>query len=160
MAENSMSPRRQGLREWVVPAIMLVVIGFYAYASAQLSGAALIFPGVLMLVILAAIAWPLAATFSRRGPAQAADGDDEAGGPILALRAWALVVLPVVLFALFQFLGALTALVALVFGAQLFFSTRAPALAFLIALITTIPVYALFKYFLYVRFPLGVLGIG
>jgi hypothetical protein len=158
MIPPSPPKRFHRLRELLVPVIMLVIVGFYAYSSAQLSSTALIFPGVLILVIVATLLWPIAATFGR--PAPTAASTDEESGAILDLRPWVLFGLPVLLFTVFEYLGALISMIILVYGSQLVLSTKSPIAGFFLAVCVTVPVYALFKYFLYVRFPIGVLGIG
>jgi hypothetical protein len=138
---------------------MMVTVGFYVYSAAQLSSTALIFPGVLILVTVATLLWPIAAAFGR--PTSAAASIDEAEcGPILDLRPWVLIGLPILLFVLFEYLGALISMIILVYGAQIVLSKKSPIAGFILAVAVTIPVYALFKYVLYVRFPIGVLGIG
>ena len=150
--------RFRRLRELVVPAIMIAGTGFYGYDALHLSATALIFPGALILVIAAALLWPIAAALTGTGEAPAAN--EEGLGPMLDKRPWALVILPVLLFLVFDYLGAFIALAALVYGAQLIFSARTPLKSFLITIAVTVPIYALFKYILYVRFPLGIFGIG
>ncbi len=158
MTTPSPRSRLHRLRELVVPAIMLGVISAYVYASASLSSTALIFPGVLIVVILAAFIW-LAGTALFGESFDSGRGVDE-DGAILDKRPWFLVGLPIILFLSLKFLGAFVALFALVYGGQLIFSARTPFKSFLVSIAVTTPVYLLFKYFLYVRFPLGILGIG
>jgi hypothetical protein len=79
---------------------------------------------------------------------------------MLHLKSWLLVAIPALLMLLVDYLGALVMLVALVIGAQLVFSTRTPVRSAVIAITVTLPVYAIFKYVLYARFPSGVLGLG
>lgn len=151
-------------RELVVPVLMLGGIGVFLYDSVHLSVEALLLPAALIVVVVASLLWALAAEFLRAGTPAAADaaaeGEDDAPGPILNLKAWLLVALPAALFLLLDVLGALAALVLLVFGAQLIFTTKAPVRSLLIALAVTAPTYAFFKFFLYARFPAGLLGLG
>ncbi len=170
MAQPPQEDRRTyWLRELTVPALMLGTIGLFLADSLHLSTVALLLPAGLVIVILGALAWALAeASLGRPAPpmagaaidAPAIDTEDEAPGPILDRKAWALPVLPVALLLLLDVLGAVLALVALVFGAQMIFDRRRPARSLAIALSVTAPTYALFKYVLYVRFPAGMLGIG
>ncbi len=105
-------PGHQLLRELTVPAIMVVGIALFLYDSTHLSCEALVFPVVLIVVILAAIAWALVRRISRASRSSAADAeDDEEGGPIIAATPWLLVALPAVLVASFNYLGVLPALV-------------------------------------------------
>jgi hypothetical protein len=165
MADLPQEDRRTyWLRELTVPALMLVTIALFVADSLHLSTVALLLPAGLIIVVVGALAWALAeAALRHRGPhAEAApiDTEDEAPGPILDLKAWALPVLPLVLFLLLDVIGAFLALTAVVFGAQMVFDRTRPARSLVIALAVTAPTYALFKYVLYVRFPAGLLGIG
>jgi hypothetical protein len=161
---NPLPAKSEQLRELAVPAIMLGAIGLYLYDSLHLSYEALVFPVVLIAVILGAITWtfvshvmkpPTAAERSRL----AAEGDDEAG-PILDARPWLMLALPAVLVAALDYLGTLTALIALVLGAQVILGLRSPLKSLLIAIAVVAPTYIVFKYVLYARFPVGLLGIG
>jgi hypothetical protein len=154
--------RHQLWRELTVPGVMLVAIVLFVCDSMHLSCEALVFPSVLIIVVLASLAWALVVYLKGEGPAaQAAEGeDDEEGGPIIAATPWLLVALPAVLVAAFNYLGVLTALVLLVFGGQAIFSVRTPLRSLLIAIAVVAPTYAVFKYVLYARFPAGILGIG
>jgi hypothetical protein len=157
-------PGLHWLRELAVPALMLVGIGLFVADSLHLSIMAMVLPAALIAVVIASLIWALASVFlstdgCNDGDA-VANGEDEAPGPILNAKPWLIVALPALLFGLLDYLGAFTALVALVFGAQLMFDARAPIKSFLIAIAVTAPTYALFKYVLYVRFPAGVLGLG
>lgn len=158
MITPSQRPRFHWLREMVVPAIMLVAIAAYTYASVGLSSTALIFPSVLIVVILAALICLVGAEFFSTNSGSVRGADEE--GAILDKRPWFLMALPLLLFLGFEFLGAFIALFATVYGAQLIFSTQTPFKSLLVSIAVTTPVYLLFKYFLYVRFPLGMLGIG
>lgn len=156
--------RTSWARELMVPALMIGGIGLYLSDSMHLSTSALILPIALIVVIVAALLFALASAFRGQARAKAAramgEGDDETLGPVLNAKPWLLVALPVLAVALLNYLGALVALVALIFGAQLVFSLKSPLKSLLIAAVITVPVYALFKYVLYVRFPLGALGLG
>jgi hypothetical protein len=148
-------------RALIVPTIMLGGIGLYLYDAAGLSTVALIFPAGLISAILGALIW-LAIASARGGHAlQAqAEEDEEASGPILDARPWTLVALSALMVFSFDYLGALPSLIILVLGAQLIFSMRSPLKSLAIALAVTVPTYLLFQYFLFVRFPRGLLGIG
>ena len=158
------SPRFWWLRELLVPALMIGGIGLYLYDSVHLSVQALLLPIGLIVVVAAALLWAVVPVFLRReSPARdeaEPAGEDEAIGPILNRKAWLLVALPALLFLVIDQLGALLALVALVFGAQVIFGTKSPVKSTLIAIAVTLPTYALFKYVLYARFPVGALGLG
>jgi hypothetical protein len=158
------SPRFWWLRELLVPALMIGGIGLYLYDAANLSVQVLLLPIGLIVVVVMALLWALVPVFLRRGAPGSDEGEpageDEAIGPILNRKAWLLVALPALLFLALEQLGALVALVALVFGAQVIFGTRSPARSALIAIAVTLPTYALFKYVLYARFPVGALGLG
>jgi hypothetical protein len=161
---NPLPAKSEHLRELVVPAIMLGAIGLYLHDSLHLSYEALVFPVVLIVVIVGAVAWTLVSYVVKPPTAAererlAAEGDDEAG-PILDARPWLMVVLPAVLIATLDYLGTLTALIALVFGAQVIFGLRSPLKSLLIAIAVVAPTYVVFKYVLYARFPVGLLGIG
>lgn len=151
-------------RELVVPVLMLVCIGLFLNDSVGLSTAAMIFPAALIAVIVGSVVWAVVAALwaHRRTTAAGAVGEniDEAIGPVLDLKPWLLVLLPALLTALLDAAGALAALMAVTFGSQLVFSRRSPAKGFLLATAVTVPTYVLFKYFLYVRFPAGMLGLG
>lgn len=158
----SANPRYQYLRELAVPAIMIGGIGLYLYDSMHLSAEALVFPGVLIVVIVVAVLWALASYFAN--PARVAESeptaDEDETGPILDRKPWLLVALPALLVASFDFLGVLTALIVLVVGGQAIFGPRSPFKSLLIAIAVVAPTYIVFKYFLYARFPAGVLGLG
>jgi tripartite tricarboxylate transporter TctB family protein len=161
---NSFSVKPEHVREMIVPAIMIGGIGLYLYDSLHLSYEALVFPAVLIMVIVGAVAWTLVTYFAKPPTAVererlAAEGDDEIG-PILDARPWLMVALPTVLVAALDYLGTLTALIVLVFGAQVIFGLRSPLKSLLIAIAVVAPTYIVFKYFLYARFPAGLLGIG
>jgi hypothetical protein len=161
---HSFPVKSEHVREMVVPAIMVGGIGLYLYDSLHLSYEALVFPTVLIVVIVVAVAWTLVAYFAKPpSPAErerlAAEGDDESG-PILDARPWLMVALPAVLVAALDYLGTLTALIALVFGAQVILGLRSPLKSLLIAVAVVAPTYIVFRYFLYARFPAGLLGIG
>jgi len=158
----SNASHHQLLRELTVPCLMAVAVALFAYDSTHLSYEALVFPVVLIVVVLASLAWALVAYLRGEGAAaRSAEGeDDEEGGPILATTPWLLIALPAILVASFNYLGVLPALVLIVFGAQAIFSLRAPLQSFLIAIAVAVPTYAVFKYVLYARFPAGILGIG
>jgi hypothetical protein len=161
---NSLSVKSEHLRELVVPAIMLGAVGLYLYDALHLSYEALVFPVILIAVIVGAVAWTLV-SYGMKPPTAAererlaAEGDDEAG-PILDARPWLMVALPAVLVAAIDHLGTLTALIALVFGAQVIFGLRSPLKSLLITIAVVAPTYLVFKYVLYARFPAGLLGIG
>lgn len=149
------------LRELIVPAIMLCGIGLYVYDSLHLSIEAMVFPGLLVLVIIAALLWLLAARLVRPSPAAAGPSDDDdVPGPVLDAKPWLMVALPAVLVASLEYIGTLAALVALVFGGQAILGMRSPVRSLLIAVAVVAPTYVVFKYFLYARFPAGLLGIG
>jgi hypothetical protein len=161
---NSFSVKREHVRELVVPAIMVGGIGLYLYDSLHLSHEALVFPVVLIVVIVGAVAWTLVTYFAKPPSSAerarlAAEGDDEAG-PILDPKPWLMVALPALLIATIDYLGTLTALIALVFGAQVILGLRSPLKSLLIAVAVVVPTYIVFRYFLYARFPAGLLGIG
>lgn len=163
MSSSSQPQRRHQLwRELAVPAVMLVAVGLFAYDSTHLSYEALVFPSVLIVVVLATIAWALGVHLKGESSvAQMAEGeDDEEGGPIIAATPWLLVALPAVLVASFNYLGVLPALILLVFGGQAIFGLRSPLRSLLIAIAVAAPTYAVFKFILYARFPAGILGIG
>src|SRR5262245_8622834 len=154
--------RHKRIRELVVPAIMVGTIALYVGDSMHLSLEALVLPGILVVVMLAAIAWALASDImhAQGGPdAEPLPLDDEAG-PIIDRRPWLIIVMPAGAMALFDYLGAFVALVALVFLGQAILGTKSPIRSLLIALAVTAPTYAIFKYVLYARFPAGWLGIG
>lgn len=156
--------RMHALREAVVPAIMVNFIGLFVYDSAHLSPAALVFPAVLILVILAALLHILTQALMGKADAPLGEAgaveDDETAGPVLAVRPWLIVGLSAVAVFLFEYLGVLMALVAVVFGAQLILGLKSPLKSFAIAVAVTAPTYYIFKYVLYARFPAGILGIG
>jgi hypothetical protein len=154
---KSMAPRSSfhAVRELVVPALMLGGAAAYVYDSRGLSLEALILPLALVAVIGASLLMALVQSFARPG-----DGGDPAQEPILEAKPWLLVLCPTLLVAAWAFLGALAALVALVFCAQLVLEARAPLRALLVAIAIAVPSHAVFQYFLYVRFPRGVLGLG
>jgi hypothetical protein len=165
MSTSQPEPCSHWLRELAVPALMLVGIGLFVFDSLHLSTIALVLPAALVVVVVVSLLWALASELFGARPAAAApsavpDEDDAAPGPILHAKPWLLVLLPALLLALLDYLGALVVLVALVFCAQLVFSTRAPLRSLVVAVAVTLPTYALFKYVLYVRFPAGVLGLG
>lgn len=145
------------LRELVVPGVMLAAIGLYLWDAAGLSAAALILPYALIAVTVATLAWFLLA-FHLRGHAPG-DSDEEVG-PILEWKPWLLVLLPAAAVLLWDYLGALPALIVLVFAGQMVFGLRAPLRGLAIAIAVTLPVYGLFKFVLYARFPAGMLGLG
>lgn len=153
-------------RELTVPAVMAAGVAVFVFDSRHLSTEAMLLPAGLILVIVAALAWAVAAAFARRPalgagpPAAEAEDEDTAVGPILNAKAWALAAVPVVLFSFVDQLGALLVLVAIVFATQFVLGARSPARALLVAVLATVPVYALFKYVLYARFPAGQLGLG
>jgi hypothetical protein len=155
-------PSHQLMRELTVPCIMVIGIALFVFDSMHLSSEALVFPSVLVAVILAAIAWVIVVHLKGDGSASAppAMEDDEEGGPIIAATPWLLVALPAVLVASFNTLGVLPALILLVFGAQAVFSLRNPVRSLLIAVAVVAPTYAVFKYILYARFPVGIFGLG
>jgi hypothetical protein len=147
-------------RELVMPTLMLASVGLFVYDSLHLSVTAMLLPAGL-IVIGAALIWALASVLlgmETGAPIEQAEG--EAPGPILHAKAWLIAALPAVLFMLLDVIGTFATLAMLVFGAQLVFDLRAPVKSLLIAIAVTAPVYALFKYVLYARFPAGMLGIG
>jgi hypothetical protein len=159
MSSSSQPQRKHQLwRELAVPAVMLVAVGLFAYDSTHLSYEALVFPSVLVVVVLATLAWALVVYL--KGDSSVAQEDDEEGGPIIAATPWLLVALPAVLVASFNYLGVLPALILLVFGGQAIFGLRSPLRSLLIAVAVVAPTYAVFKFVLYARFPAGILGIG
>lgn len=158
-------PRLAWLRELAVPALMVGAIAFYASDAIHLSTPALILPTALVVVIVAALLWSLASTVLRASSDEADDGagdgeGEAAPGPILNLRPWALVALPALLIGALDIIGALAAFVTLVLCAQLLFDARAPLRSLIVAVVVAAPIYAFFAYFLYVRFPAGVLRLG
>lgn len=162
------SSRRDGrlhaFRELVVPVILITCIGLYIFDSFRLSASALALPTVLILVILAALLYQFTQalienTGASSGSAPGAD-QDETTGPILAIRPWLIVGLPAVAVFLFDYLGVLASLLALVFGAQIALSSKSPTRSLLITLAVTLPTYYMFKYVLYARFSSGMFGIG
>ena len=160
MSSSPQQQRKYQLwRELAVPSVMLVAIALFAWDSAHLSYEALMFPSVLIVVVLVALACALVVYLKSGSAAQPAE-DDEAGGPIVAATPWLLVALPAALVAAFNYLGVLVALVLLVLGGQAIFGLRSPLRSLLIAVAVVAPTYAVFKYVLYARFPAGILGIG
>lgn len=158
-------PLARRLAELVVPALMLGGVGLYAFDAIHLSVPALILPGALIAVIVAALLWALASSFLGRdgaatGDAETEEWPDGPPGPAMRLRPWLLILLPAGLVLAMAFLGALAALVALVFAAQLVFDARSPFKSLLIAVLVAVPTHALFERVLYVRFPAGLLGLG
>jgi hypothetical protein len=154
-------PRHQFVRELAVPCVMLIAVALFVGDAMHLSYEALVFPAVLIAVVLAALGWALVVHLRGGGTAQLAkEEDEEEGGSIVAATPWLLVALPAVLVASFTYLGVLTALVLLVFGAQAIFGLRSPLRSLLIAIAVVAPTYAVFKYILYARFPAGIFGIG
>ena len=148
-------------REPAVPAVMLVAVGLFARDSTHLSYEALVFPSVLIVVVLATLAWTLVVYLrSDTSVAQPATGEDDEGGPIIAATPWMLVALPAVLVASFNYFGVLSALILLVLGGQAIFGLRSPLRSLLIAIAVVAPTYAVFKFVLYARFPVGILGVG
>jgi hypothetical protein len=151
-------------RELAVPALMLAGIGLFLYDSVGLSTQAMLFPCALIVVIVGSLCWAAAAAlWSRRRPAgerAAGESADAAIGPVTHAKPWLLVLVPAALTAAFDAIGALAALLAMVVLAQLVLDRRAPARGLLLAFAVTVPTYALFKLFLYVRFPAGPLGLG
>ena len=148
-------------RELVMPTLMLASVGLFVYDSLHLSVTAMLLPAALIIVIGAALIWALASVLlSMETGAPIEQAEDEAPGPILHAKAWLIAALPAVLFMLLDVIGTFATLAMLVFGAQLVFDLRAPVKSLLIAIAVTAPVYALFKYVLYARFPAGMLGIG
>jgi len=161
-------PLPERLAPLMVPLIMLAGVGLYVFDAIHLSSAALLFPGILIAVTVAALLFGGAMFFLRRaGKAAAvptaildAEGEDMELGPTFALKPWLLVAIALLLTVLFEFLGAMVALFALVLLAQIALGSRSILLAMAIAAGVALPVYALLKYVLYVRFPVGVLGLG
>lgn len=153
-------PQFHWLRELLVPVLMLIGIGAFIGDSLHLSVAAMLLPWVLIAVTVLSLLWALAATFLNGNRADAVAGEDEAPGPILNVKAWLLVAIPAVLMMLMEYLGAVVALVTMVFLAQLMFNAKTPVKSLLIAIAVTLPTCALFKFVLYARFPAGVLGLG
>jgi hypothetical protein len=162
MSAPAPETRFHALREFTVPAIMACGIGVYAFDCARLSYEALIFPAILIVAIVAALLWVLVTSFARPSstPAAAVGEDDDETGPVLVAKPWLMVALPAVLVAAFDYLGVLTALVALVFAGQMLFGYRSPIRSLLLSIAVVVPTYAVFKYVLYARFPSGLLGLG
>ena len=153
--------KTEALKEGIVPTIMIVGIGFFVLGSLHLSAAALILPAILIAVVVASllvVAWQASKGSPSRQP-EAFD-DEETKGPILALRPWLIVVMPALAVFLFQWLGTLAGLTALVFCSQLMFNAKSPVRSLVIAIGVAAPTYYLFKYVLYARFAQGLLGIG
>lgn len=155
------SAKTDALKEVVVPTIMIVGIGFFVLGSLNLSTIALILPAILIAVVaiaLIVVTWQAL----RRAPSgqPGAFDDEDARGPILALRPWLIVALPALAVFLFQWLGTLAALIALVFFSQVMFSSKSSVRSLAIAIAVTAPTYYLFKHVLYARFAPGLLGIG
>lgn len=153
---------RTTLREAVVPSIMLLCIGLYVYDSLHLSAAALAFPAVLIAVILAALLYLVAESMRRTASdvSGGAEEDDETSGPVLPAKPWLIIALPVIAVSLFNYLGVLIALVAMVFCAQLALSSKSILKSVVITVAVTVPTYCLFKYVLYARFPTGIFSFG
>lgn len=116
------------------------------------------------MVIAGALLWLAVAPLfgGSSAPEEPKEGEDDelAVGPVLDVRPWALVLLPAALLFGFDYLGALPALIALVFGAQMILSSRSPIQSLVLAVAVTAPTYLFFQHFLYVRFPHGLFGIG
>jgi hypothetical protein len=146
-------------RELVVPGVMLGGIAFYLYEARHLSLEALILPLALVAVIGAALLAALAQSFADAGEEREGE-EEEAQGRVHEAKPWLLVAAPSLLIAAWELLGALPALVAVVFCAQLILDARRPLRSLVVAVAIALPTYALFQYFLYVRFPRGVLGLG
>lgn len=147
-------------RELIVPAIMFATIGFYLCDAWSLSTAALLLPVSLMVVVSAAVAWSLASDFLSREGGVATNNDDAGEAPLMSPMPWLLVLLPAAMILIQDYVGAFVALLGLVFGSLLLFRRKRPLVSLMVGLAVTLPTYALFKHFLYVRFPSGVLGIG
>jgi hypothetical protein len=150
--------------EIIVPAIMLGSIGLYLYDVMGLSSLSLMFPAVLIAVIAGALLWlTIAALLGTANAPEAPNEGEESEldvGPVLDVRPWALVLLPAFLLFGFEYLGALPALIALVFGAQMILGQPSPIRSLVLAVAVTAPTYFFFQHFLYVRFPHGLFGIG
>ena len=160
---NSPQPigKHQLLRELTVPCVMAIAIGLFIGDSMHLSQEALVFPVVLIVIVLVALAWAIGAYLKGEPQAEPAElPDEDESGPIIAATPWLLLALPAVLVASFDYLGVLPALILLVFGGQAIFGLRSPIRSLVIAVAVVAPTYAVFKYVLYARFPAGILGLG
>lgn len=146
--------------ELVVPTIMVGTVGLYLYGSWGLSRAALLFPVSLMVVIMAAVSWTLFAAAVWRNVDGKATADDEIKGPLMGVLPWSLVGISAIIVLIQDRTGALFALLAIAFATQMVFTRTKPLQSLAVAVGITLPVYVLFKYVLYVRFPAGILGIG
>jgi hypothetical protein len=150
------------LRELIVPSVMMIATGAYLVDALHLSLEALLLPTALIGAIGFALAWAIADAFlrSRRGGVVAPRSERGVEGSVLEHRPWLLLAIPLVLMATMDWTGALIALTMLVILSQLTFGQGSPLGSVLVAVLVTVPTYALFKYVLYVRFPSGVFGIG
>lgn len=147
--------------EFVVPAIMLAGCVVSFRDSLQLSVMAMVLPLVLIVVTLVSVVWAVFTAIRQGGPSETELAEEEPGaGPVFSLRPWLLVLLPFALLIGLDWFGALASLVALVFIAQLMLGARHLFLALGVAVLTAVPIYLLFKHVLYVRFPVGMFGIG
>ena len=149
------------LRELVVPALMLLCIGFFIADSTHLSLEGWIFPAALILVVVGALGaalWP-SLTGREPPPAAADDEEDDARGPILALRPWLLLALPAILCAFLDVVGVAVALVVAVGDAQFALGERSLLRNIAVPLAIVVPTWLIFKYALFVRFPPNLLGL-
>jgi|GEM_PF-3134116 hypothetical protein len=142
-------------RELIVPAIMLACVGLYLTDAVGLSYEALLFPMAIIAVLVLALLWHAASLL--RGTRAEASADDESGS-VLDFKPWLLIGVPLLAVLAMPYIGALVALVVLVFVAQVALGSRALLLNLVIAIAVTAPAYYLFKNVLYVRFPTGLLG--
>jgi len=146
--------------ETIVPLMMVASCAVFLWGSMHLTAIAMILPAVLIATILAALGVALIAAFRSRDGKIVGEEDDPSFGAVFAGKPWLLILLPLVLTAALELFGALVALTLMVFIGQLIFNHRTPVRSLVIAILVTAPVYLLFAYYLYVRFPAGMLGLG
>lgn len=143
-------------RELIVPLIMLCGVGLYAWDVRGLSIDGLAFPlGLMTVIVIASIAIIVRAVIRTELAHR-----DQTAGPLHAARPLLLVLVPIPLILLWDYVGALVVLVGLVMVAQILLGGRSPLRILVFSVLAATPVYFLFKYVFYVRFPSGLLGIG
>ena len=144
-------------KEALVPATMMGAILVYLVQTSHLSFEARAFPYTLIVFVgVASLVLLLRGVLMSRDTA----GRGAEGAPLGNGKAWALVLVPVPLILVWRYVGALPVLFVIAFGFQIVLGQRRLVLALVAAASLTTALYALFKLVLYVRLPVGALGLG
>lgn len=143
-------------KEIVVVLIMDLFAAAYAVSARELSGQSLMFPGFLLIgILLFSIMCIRQSIHFRRGPSAEAEGEEVGFGVTGKLVAYVALVLAMLVG--FSYLGAVVSIFLFLLLTMLVLGVRNKIVLILVPVITDAFVYAVFKMWLAIPLPAGIL---